>query len=35
MSRRLPEGLVLAAATPVVVLAVAVFVRRLRRDLET
>ena len=31
----LGKGLVLAAATPVVVLAVAVFVRRLRRELET
>jgi uncharacterized membrane-anchored protein len=31
----LSKGLVLATATPVVVLAVAVFVRRLRRELET
>ena len=31
----LSKELVLAAATPVVVLAVAVFVRRLRRELET
>jgi uncharacterized membrane-anchored protein len=31
----LGKGLVLAVATPVVVLAVTVFVRRLRRELET
>jgi uncharacterized membrane-anchored protein len=31
----LSKGLVLAAATPAVVLAVAVFVHRLRRELET